>query len=67
MMDVTISTYDNAIHPNERVSLIRCEECHVELAKLEWKNFFHDSSDGYMAVIDAELAIYDAHKFRCSK
>ena len=61
------TSFDVTKPPSERVSLVKCDDCKEELAKLAWKNFEHDNLDGWMVMLNAEIAIEDAHEVVCPK
>ena len=60
-----MTEFDPTLPPSDRVSVVKCEDCNVELAKLAWKDFDYISMDGWMIASNAEIAIQDAHEVIC--
>jgi hypothetical protein len=61
-----MTEFDPTLPPLDRVSVVKCEDCHAELAKLAWKNFGYTSSfDCWISANNAEIAIQDAHEMAC--
>ena len=61
-----MTVFDVTLPPSERVSCIECEDCHIEIARLRWKDYDYGSLDGLMAMNDLELSIQDNHSRVCS-
>ena len=61
-----MTVFDVTLPPSERVSCIEWEECHIEIARLRWKDYDYGSLDGFMAMNDLELSIQDNHSRVCS-
>ncbi|MBO55770.1 MAG: hypothetical protein CL886_08945 [Dehalococcoidia bacterium] len=61
-----MTVFDVTLPPSERVSCIECEDCHIEIARLRWKDYDYGSVDGFMAMNDLELSIQDNHSRVCS-
>ena len=61
-----MTVFDVTLPPCERVSCIECEDCHIEIARLRWKDYDYGSLDGFMAMNDLELSIQDNHSRVCS-
>ena len=61
-----MTVFDVTLPPSERVSCIECEDCHIEIARLRWKDYDYGSLDGFMAMNDLELSIQDNQSRVCS-
>ena len=61
-----MTVFDVTLPPSERVSCIECEDGHIEIARLRWKDYDYGSLDGFMAMNDLELSIQDNHSRVCS-
>ena len=60
-----MTVFDVTLPLSERISYIECEDCHLEIAKIRWKDYPYGSLDGFMAMNDLELSIQDNHSKVC--